>query len=99
MLDEKKKVAPAPEKKKLLQSVLRKEYIIMRKRRRQKAVQHVVEHESLGNAVFTMAVLSFFHDHPKKSFPKQFSLTNDHWSMLSSNTSKRSHTGLTLSGV
>jgi hypothetical protein len=41
-----------------------------------KAVQLVVEQvsktASLGNAVFTMAALSFFHDHPKKSFPKEF---------------------------
>jgi hypothetical protein len=41
-----------------------------------KAVQLVVEQvsktASLGNAVFTMVALSFFHDHPKKSFPKEF---------------------------
>jgi hypothetical protein len=40
-----------------------------------KTVKLVVEQvsitESLGNAVFTMAALSFFHDHPKESFPEE----------------------------
>jgi hypothetical protein len=41
-----------------------------------RAVQHVVDliskAESFGNAVFTMAALSFFHDHPRKYVPKMF---------------------------
>jgi hypothetical protein len=39
-------------------------------------VQHIVEQvsiaESLANSVFTMAVLSFFQDHPKETFQKEF---------------------------